>query len=233
MEREYLSREPKQYTRKEKIINWFDYNKWWVLIGIVAVILLITQITQMVDNHRNRSDIQFAYLSTSILDNETVEAFVTEMEKIAPDANGDGRVIVELNQYIYNGEIIDYAQNQNIEARLAGDLQLGKNFFLLSDNPEEFQRVYQFYAFLDGSMPNESDYSIDGKVIPLMDCPVVAETDFGTYVKSNSRGSVTLDNNEILGRLYLGRRCTYNDTTVKYQQTCFEFWDELTQGATE
>ena len=37
MEREYLSREPRQYTKKEKLQNWFYYNKWWLAVAALIV----------------------------------------------------------------------------------------------------------------------------------------------------------------------------------------------------
>ena len=104
-------------------------------------------------------------------------------------------------------------------AQLAGDF---------NQDGSALVRVNQFItADPDGSCPDETDYSAEGKTVLWSDCFALSEMDPGSYTAVITGNEVTGDSQELLSGLHLGRRCFYTDKAVDYYSQCNELWNTI------
>ncbi len=207
------------------IKNWWYYYKWYVLCGIIGLGILIRLIGGAFGLWEKTPDLQIAYVGEIQLPNDTAAAIEDAFASAAGDYNGDGEVLVRLNQYVTNSSETDPLGS---DLPLIGDIDNCDSYFFLMDDPETFQKGYRLLANLDGSCPEDSDCSIDGKVVPLTDCAAFSGIDLGTYTDTLLGQETSGSNEELLSGLFLGRRCFYNEETTPYADHCSELWSTLT-----
>lgn len=218
----------------EKWKNWWHYYKWYVICAILLLGIACNLIGNALGLWKKSPDFQFAYIGEAELPPDTaaaLEAAFAEAEaelnfpfsSSGIDFNGDGEVTVKLNQYINSAQTADidsvysgYAS----EITLIGDISNCDSYFFLMDDPESFQREFQLLASSDGSCPDDTDYSIDGKVILWSDCPALSG--IAEIVEAKAPGSLTF-----LSELYIGRRCFPTDAVSDNADKCGELWEFL------
>ena len=99
-------RREKQYTRKERWANWWDYNlKWVILIGIAVAFVAYNFIGQYF--FTTKADYNVAVVAPYYLPEDTVNALQTQLAQFGEDRNGDGKVVVTLNVYT-----LDYSNEE-------------------------------------------------------------------------------------------------------------------------
>lgn len=211
--------------------NWWYYHKWYVVCGVILLGIVCSLIGNALGIWEKAPDFQVAYVGESPLPEDTASALEQAFAAVGGDYNGDGEVIVQLNQYITGGQKPDaetayYAYAS--ELTLIGDISDCESYFFVMDDPVSFQRSYHLLADPQGNCPPETDYSVEDKVISWEDCEAFAKMELGTYAAvilgEEERGS----NREILSGLSVGRRCFYNDKTTDNETECRELWDFLT-----
>ena len=210
--------------------NWWYYHKWYVIIGIVLLGVAINLICRALGLFTKSPDLQIAYVGKAPLPQDTITALQQAFTSLAEDYNHDGEVIVRINQYISDSNITDvdtaYYQYAS-EITLIGDISDCESYFFLMDDPQDFQRKYQLLALPDGNCPDETDYSVEDKVIIWSDCSILSEMELGSYTDRALTETKTGDNSELLAGLSLGRRCFYTDTVTDNLQECSDLWDML------
>ena len=167
---------PREYTKQEKAANWWHYHKITVLVVVLAAAMAAWLVHDMF--FRVQPDVQIGYVGTTVLPAETVQALEQALTPYASDSNGDGQVIVQLDQYA-----VDFAnENADPAGQLAGTTQLtaalaessGTYLFLLED-PAGFESQIQALQFTDGTLPGEADTGRwQQMVYRWQDCPVLA-----------------------------------------------------------
>ena len=91
-------RKERQYTRKERWANWWDYNlKWVIIIGIAAAFVAYNFIGQYF--FVTKPDYNVAVVAPYYLPEDTVNALQDALAAYGEDRNGDGKVVVTLNVY--------------------------------------------------------------------------------------------------------------------------------------
>lgn len=235
MEREYLSREPRQYTRKEKLQNWFYYYKWYVAVGLLIVYVAGSMIWNALGIGQVKPDYSFAYMGNRRLTEETVAALTDALASFGEDLNGDGQVKVELNQYITSGAVdlesmtYDYAA----EMSMLADITEGLSSFFLLEDPETFQQNFQILCHYDGTPPAEEDYGAADKVYRWTDCPALTALELGQYTDSYMDITETGEIQQLLSGLSLGRRYFYDKSQETYPEGNAALWNKLTAGAAD
>lgn len=221
------SEKQKQYKKWK---NWWYYHKWYVLCAVVLFGIAVSIIGNALGLWRKSPDFQIAYLGKTELPQETAAALEQAFSSIASDFNGDGEVIVQINQYIDGMQSSDaetaYYEYAS-EISLIGDISNCDSYFFLMDDPKHFQQEFQLLASSDGSCPDPADYSVEDKVIPWSDCPVLCEQELGTYSAIILGESITGNNQDFLSDLYLGRRCFFTDDLTDHTEQCSKLWDYL------
>ena len=93
-------RAEKQYTRKERWANWWDYNlKWVLLIGIAAAFVAYSFIGQYF--FTTKPDYNVAVVAPYYLPDDTVTALQEQLARYGEDLNGDGVVDQTDADWIY------------------------------------------------------------------------------------------------------------------------------------
>ena len=233
----YENNEPvRTYTKAEKAGNWWHYHKWQV---VVVIILLVVAAFIIKDTFfRAKPDYQVAYVGLQNLPEDTGTALTEALESFCDDRNGDGQVLVQLNQYAVElesgAETTDaYSQMAGI-TRLSADLSSsdGSYIFLLED-PETFQEYTGALRYLDGTIPEDGESAKDWEnmVYRWTDCPVLTGLDLGTYTGYTLVDDATGNNQDVLGELYIGCRGTWTDKAAEGYAGDDVIWQKLTEGA--
>lgn len=223
----------RQYTRKEKIANWFYYNKLWVAAGAIILWVVGSMIWNALGIGQVKPDYSVAYMGSQALPEDCAAALERELAALGQDLNGDGVVKVTLSQYITanseNLENMTYAYAGEMAA--LADITEGLSTFFLLEDPEGFQNLFQILAHLDGSAPAEEDFSGLDKVYLWTECPVLTALELGSYTDSYLDITETGDCQQLLAGLYLGRRFYYDEALHKNPEADEAFWAALTAGA--
>lgn len=126
-------------TKKQRRQNWWHYHKWHVLTA--AVVLLIGADWAYHVLTRTVPDYQIAYVGSAPLDERDKTSWETQMAALGVDCNGDGKVIVQMNQYLSTPEDAMYTAASNV--KLLADLDGRESYFFLLEDPEKFQADYE------------------------------------------------------------------------------------------
>lgn len=211
--------------------NWWYYYKWYVVCGTILILILINLISNAFGWFRKSPDIQIAYIGETRLPKDTVAALENIFASLAGDYNHDGEIKVQVNQFVSgspdetDADAISYKQASTIA--LMGDINDCESYFFLMENPEDVQKEFQVLAMPDGSCPADTDFSIENKVFPWKGCKVLSERSLGNYTTTLFGQTESGSNQELLEKLYLGRRCFYNKKYSKYADECSELWNKL------
>ncbi len=214
--------------------NWWYYHKWYVVCGIILLVILCNVTGNALGLWHKAPDFQIAYIGKAALPQDTVSALEQSFAAAEWDFNGDGETIVRVNQYILGNQSKD-AETAYYEyasgLTLVGDISGCESYFFLMDDPNHFQRDYQLLAAPDGGCPEETDYSAEGKAILWADCPALSGMGLGSYSTLLLGEEVTGDNQELLAPLYFGRRCFYTKKRPENFGECRKLWEQLTKPA--
>lgn len=177
-------------------------------------------------------------MGKSALPEDTAHAIEAAFAQYGEDLNGDGIVLVKLNQYVSDTEDVENASTYALAAQMQflSDMNAEESYFLLLDDPAHFQLDYQALANWDGTPPGDNDYTAAGKTVPWADCPVLAGYDLGTYQTTVLGTTVTGSGAELVNGLFLGRRAFYeepkNEKAALAREGAQRLWEILTEGAT-
>ena len=234
--KELAPRKERQYTRKEKWTNWWDYNlKWVILIGIAVAFVAYNFIGQYF--FVPKPDYNIAVVAPYYLPDDTVTALQTALARYGEDRNGDGKVLVTLNVYT-----LDYSdEDPQTESaayltmagttKLATDVQGGLSSIFLLYDPAGFEDSTGTLRYLDGSLPApDSDDDWWNMVYKWTDCPVLAGLDLGEY-RADTTHAQGGDSQQYLSDFYIGMRGAWNAATAENLAGGEALWQALTAGA--
>ena len=204
-------RAEKQYTRKERWANWWDYNlKWVLLIGIAAAFVAYSFIGQYF--FTTKPDYNVAVVAPYYLPDDTVTALQEQLARYGEDLNGDGKTVVTLNVYTLDYSAGDTQTESDAYLTMAGTTKLAtdvagglSSVFLLYD-PAGFQESTGSLRYLDGTLPEAgSDSDWWNMVYRWTDCPVLAGLDLGEY-RADTTHAQGGDSLTYLADFYIGMR---------------------------
>ncbi len=245
--------QPVELTPRQKRANWWYYHKWYVLLGVGLLALGTYLGARALGIGQVRPDYQVAYVGSDALPEETAAALESALADLGTDCNGDGQVVVRLNQYVMgdsSGEGAEYAYAGS--TKLMADLDACESYFFLLEDPEAFQANYQVLrrldgslpedpeAFqanyqvlrrLDGSLPEEADQDYESCCLAWSGCPVLRELPLGEYTERILDQEIHGDNQERLAPLSVARRGFWTERTCSYSQECDALWDAITRGS--
>lgn len=137
--RDVRPEKPLELTKKQRRQNWWHYHKWHVLIGVAVVLIgadwgwnILTRVTP---------DYQIAYVGSVPLSEGDGASWETQLAAFGTDCNGDGKVVVQLKQYLSSYE--DAMYNAAANVRLLADLDGRESYFFLLEDPDGFQEGYE------------------------------------------------------------------------------------------
>lgn len=202
-----------------KVKNWLHYHMLYLIAGAFVLWIVGSMVWNLLGIGQIRPDYRFACIVAEPLEDELVSALENALATLGEDVNGDGVVRVELTQYAKtNTGDAELAAAQSLAANtlLIADLTAADSYFFLAEDPERVQLDYQIFANADGTPPADDDYSVEGKVYAWTDCPALRSLGIGS---------------ERVQRLYLGRRCFYEERLRAQHEGSEALWNILTEGA--
>lgn len=224
------SQTPEQKTFSYRFKNWWYYHKWYVICGVALLFILGDIVWHALGIGQKKPDFQIAYIGETALPDDTVAALEQLFGELGGDFNGDGETNVQVNQYVMSfrdanpgASSAGYAS----EVLLMADISVCDSYFFLTDDPDNLQKACQIFANPDGSCPDDSDDSPEGKVILWTDCGALADRDLGSYTATIAGIEMTGDNLELLSGLSLGRRYFSPGKEIDCISQCDELWNRL------
>ena len=237
--RDVKPEEKRELTKAEKRKNWWDYHKWHLVFGIVAVLCLGSMVWSFLRIGQVRPDYQIAYVGAAALPDDTVAALEAALSKLGEDLNGDGKVVVTLHQYVTYADVLQQeggiSSNEIMQAQasmvsLIADIDARDSFFFLLDDPDGFQQSYAVLSCLDGTLPEEERTSADGTYLSWAECPVLSGLELGSYTQNILGVEITGNNQELLSHLYIARRGFRANEGCDHLEGCEALWAKLRAG---
>ena len=176
-------RKQRQYTRKERWANWWDYNlKWVIIIGIIVVFFGYNFIGQYF--FTVHADYNVAVVAPHYLPEATQTALQDALAAYGEDRNGDGKVVVKLNLYTmdFGNEDSDAYLDMAGTTKLSTDIQGALSSIFILYDPAGFQQTTGTLRYLDGHLPkSDADSDWWNMVYRWTDCPVLTGMELGSY----------------------------------------------------
>lgn len=145
-------RKQRQYTRKERWANWWDYNlKWVIIIGIIVVFFGYNFIGQYF--FTVHADYNVAVVAPHYLPEATQTALQDALAAYGEDRNGDGKVMVKLNLYTmdFGNEDSDAYLDMAGTTKLSTDIQGALSSIFILYDPAGFQQTTGTLRYLDAA----------------------------------------------------------------------------------
>ena len=229
-------RKERQYTRKERWANWWDYNlKWVIIIGIAAAFAAYNFIGQYF--FVTKPDHNVAVVAPYYLPEDTVNALQDALAAYGEDRNGDGKVVVTLNVYT-----LDYSDTETQTesaayltmagtTKLSTDIQSSLSSIFILYDPAGFQQTTGTLRYLDGHLPkSDADSDWWNMVYRWTDCPVLTGMELGSYT-SDAVQSASGDSQQLLADYYIGIRGAWLKESASLLENSEPLWASLTAGA--
>ena len=230
--------EKRELTKEEKRRNWWDYHKWHVVIGIVCLIFALDLIGDVVHNARNHPDYKIAYVGFTDLPDGVAEALESAIAELGEDLNGNGKVQVELAEYLLYDE--SAAENPALEEQnaemaynasllLTTNIELVESMIWILEEPELFAATYPILCHTDGTLPgSETDAPL---YYEWADCPVLTALELGTFEIPVINGTVEGDCQMAMEHLCVARRGLWEDGSNDMIEGAVRLWETMTEGA--
>lgn len=150
----------RELTPKEKRQNWWHYHKIHVLVSIILIAAAASWIYTAF--FRPKPDYSIGMITSFNIPDEVRGDLEDHIAQYADDRNGDGRVLVEINSYIFGdaASSVDYDAAQAAYARFAGNAALAMDMIFFNE-PTALEAIggnlEGFYQYNDGTpMPDEA-----------------------------------------------------------------------------
>ena len=171
--------------KKRSRANWWYYH--WGIVAVAAV--LVVSVVYVAHGLLTTVDPDYtiAVVTAEALPDEAVQRLQTALESYADDANGDGAVIVQVNNYTWSAD----ASLTDMNGQMAGatqmntDLANGESKLWILEDPEGFEQAY-------GALSEKLGGDWQAKLIPWSQQPALASLDLGSY-DTTADGSQTVD----------------------------------------
>lgn len=226
-------RKERQYTRRERWANWWDYNlKWVIIIGIAVGFVGYCFIGQYF--FTTHADYNIAVVSPHYLPEATTTALQDCLAAYGEDLNGDGKTVVKVNVYTMNfnsNEDSDAYLDMAGTTKLSTDIQSSLSSIFILYDPQGFQQTTGTLRYLDGSLP-QSDADSDwwNMVYRWSDCPVLTALELGDY-QSDATQNASGNSQELLADFYIGMRGAWLSSSAEMLEGSEPLWAALTAGA--
>lgn len=151
-------------TAREKRANWWFYHKTHLFVALIMAGVLVSLVYSIVS--QVEPDYTIGLITSYIMPDEAQEQMEAHIAQYGDDRNGDGQVVVQINNYVFPSELNTTTDYQSIQAnmtRFAGDTALNDCMIYFHDEGG-FDSVREnfngFFQYNDGSpMPEEAaDY---------------------------------------------------------------------------
>ena len=174
-----------QEQKKRSRANWWYYN--WGIVAVAAMVIVGVAYVAHGLLTTVDPDYTVAVVTAEALPDEAVQRLQTALADYAEDANGDGAVVVQVNNYTWSAD----AALTDMNGQMAGatqmntDLANGESRLWILDDPEGFEQAY-------GALSEKLGAEWQTKLIPWRSQPALSGLELGSY-NTAADGSQTVD----------------------------------------
>ena len=174
-----------QEQKKRSRANWWYYN--WGIVAVAAMVIVGVAYVAHGLLTTVDPDYTVAVVTAEALPDEAVQRLQTALADYAEDANGDGAVIVQVNNYTWS----DDAALTDMNGQMAGatqmntDLANGESKIWILDDPEGFEQAY-------GALREKLGENWKTQLILWSQQSTLSNLDLGSY-NTAADGSQTVD----------------------------------------
>lgn len=147
--------QPVQYTPLQKAANWIHYHKWPLLACAAAVAVVLYFLFQTV--WAAKPDCRVVVVGSQPLPDDLLQDLPACFAPLAQDENKDGRVLVEVEQYLLdrsaNPAGMDALSRFAGETQLKTDLEEDWSSIFLVQDPDEMAAWMQTVYWTQGKEP--------------------------------------------------------------------------------
>ncbi len=174
-----------QEQKKRSRANWWYYH--WGIVAVAAV--LAVSVVYVAHGLLTTVDPDYtvAVVTAESLPDEAVQRLQTALEQYADDANGDGAVVVQVNNYTWsaNASLTDMNGQMAGATQMNTDLANGESKIWVLEDPAGFEQAY-------GALSEKLGADWNAKLIPWSQQPALSALDLGSYA-TTADGSETVD----------------------------------------
>ncbi len=174
-----------QEQKKRSRANWWYYH--WGIVAVaavlaVSVVYVVHGLVTTVD-----PDYTVAVVTSEALPDEAVQSLQTALESYADDANGDGVVVVQVNNYTWsaNASLTDMNGQMAGATQMNTDLANGESKIWILEDPAGFEEAY-------GALSEKLGDDWQSRLIPWSSQPTLSGLDLGSY-STTADGTQTVD----------------------------------------
>lgn len=210
--------EKRELTKAEKRANWWHYHKTTVFICIAVILVVAWFIYDTQIDVPATPDLQVAYLGTNALSASDAAALEAALAAQLQDLNGDGQVLVRVNQYLISMAEDGYMSIVAERANLMADISACDSFLFLMEDPATAQAAYAILAYPDGTEPETIDPVPEGLWLAWKDCPALTAL-------------LPEANQTVFSQLYVGRRVVGASDNCPHLESYVALWEKLIENA--
>lgn len=231
--------EVKPLTEKEKRKNWWYYNKVKVIVGVVAVLLVGSMIYSVVT--KVTPDYSIALMTSYDMPDEVITQLERHLEEYGEDLNQDGKVIVQVNNYVFtteenSGESFDPNVLQATVTRFAADCSSNESILFLHDEYSfsYLENMYQgMFSYNDGTPMPEDATDFENAMLAWDDVKGLADFE-GKPIQDNAVSAEDVENAVRKLRISIredeGSSIEKKEKTQAYYDACMELYERLKSG---
>ena len=174
-----------QEQKKRSRANWWYYN--WGIVAVAAMVLVgVAYVTHGLLTTVD-PDYTVAVVTAEALPDEAVQHLQTALADYAEDANGDGAVVVQVNNYTWsaNASLTDMNGQMAGATQMNTDLANGESKIWILDDPDGFEQAY-------GALSEKLGADWRTKLIPWSSQTALSGLELGSY-NTTADGSQTVD----------------------------------------
>lgn len=174
-----------QEQKKRSRANWWYYN--WGIVAVAAMVVVGVAYVAHGLLTTVDPDYTVAVVTAEALPDEAVQHLQTALADYAEDANGDGAVVVQVNNYTWsaNASLTDMNGQMAGATQMNTDLANGESKIWILDDPEGFEQAY-------GALSEKLGADWQTKLIPWSSQTALSGLELGSY-STTADGSQTVD----------------------------------------
>ena len=174
-----------QEQKKRSRANWWYYN--WGIVAVAAMVIVGVAYVAHGLLTTVDPDYTVAVVTAEALPDEAVQRLQTALADYAEDANGDGAVVVQVNNYTWsaNASLTDMNGQMAGATQMNTDLANGESKIWILDDPEGFEQAY-------GALSEKLGENWKTQLILWSQQSTLSNLDLGSY-NTAADGSQTVD----------------------------------------
>ena len=174
-----------EQKKRSRGANWWYYH--WGIVAAAAVLAISVVYVAHGLLTAVDPDYTIAVVTAEALPDEAVQHLQTALADYADDANGDGAIVVQVNNYTWSAD----AALTDMNGQMAGatqmntDLANGESKIWILDDPDGLEQAY-------GALSEKLGADWQTKLIPWSSQPALSSLALGSY-NTAADGSQTVD----------------------------------------